>query len=619
MDTMVQWDATVQNHDQDFQLLLEKTVSDYVFEVLTAGNSAWITTQWPNGSKVAFKAAIDDSDSLKLGDFTANGNVVQFELSTGTGKYEIRLQFGDADQMIFHYRTTFTPNVPVKAPDGLNEIVALTHQNAIRKIDLDQSGKKSRILFAGVSDSKSESVFYIQNGTEISKYCDANLTSTSEVSESRHESGHKQSETLDLIPEQCIVVSDAYVLFSDTIPKSEIEVSRQFLAHLAAIYRFLPKRDSIPADWVKTAAENLKDLINYKVLAAREIRTGTTHNGFSLLPPLADYLQWSAEKSRMAQDVKSRLLNLYGEQLQGLLIGYQTVENANGKQSSNQVSDFQDLNYARINLAQLALSGETTARRILLDTIDDSHKGQEIPESYTYLMVLVWQLTGDTLYLTQAEEMARKIKAAGNRVNVAFAACALLELYKATNRKSYVDFSYCCLSELFKTGDFWDCDQKSDAACTEPDVYAALTRYSKTAATLDIAPSAKLLAAEFVKHAVRQFSEQLHNQDINEGLAFGVVSLQYFKVKGERFMVFCDYPVLNFKSNNYKSTLFQIVGDNRAKCSVQIVSETRLKHADFVVSIGAGKQETIVSAIHFDDKHMEFSIPGDSHVKIKWK
>jgi|GEM_PF-6399691 len=106
----------------------------------------------------------------------------------------------------------------------------------------------------------------------------------------------------------------------------------------------------------------------------------------------------------------------------------------------------------------------------------------------------------------------------------------------------------------------------------------------------------------------------------NEGLLENsTTAQQYHKVKGERFGVYCDSPIQNFKSNNYKSAFFKTLGPAQSMCRMQIVSESKLKHADFVVSTKSENNETTYKPVAINDKTMEYLIPGDATIKIKWK
>lgn len=106
--------------------------------------------------------------------------------------------------------------------------------------------------------------------------------------------------------------------------------------------------------------------------------------------------------------------------------------------------------------------------------------------------------------------------------NTAFAAGALLELYRETNDKRLLELSYCCLAGIFKNIQLWDCnygngkeipnffavfplnDAPYTAAYEELEVYAALHHYLIMAEGIVILPSLRILLPEFIKYVINR-------------------------------------------------------------------------------------------------------------------
>ena len=121
-------------------------------------------------------------------------------------------------------------------------------------------------------------------------------------------------------------------------------------------------------------------------------------------------------------------------------------------------------------MARLALHGDKKAHKLVLDSIDyvikvahhfkytwpvfydmqtldiikkETAPGaggeRDVPGAYAHLMLLIYKLTKEKRYLNEAEKAAKKLEALGIEIlyqanNTAFAAGALLELYKITTK-----------------------------------------------------------------------------------------------------------------------------------------------------------------------------------------
>ena len=308
---------------------------------------------------------------------------------------------------------------------------------------------------------------------------------------------------------------------------------------------------------------------------------------------------------------------------------------------------------------------------------------KDVAGGYALLMLNVWKLTNDKKYLNEAAKAAKKLHENGLEIfyqaNItAFSALALLRLYKETNDSAYLETSYLCLAGILKNVQLWECEYGNaksfnnffgvfplnnapyKAAYEEMEVYATLNDYILEASAMNapILQSLYVLLPEFVRYSVNRLisyyppllpsdilSDEVKTGEIDPklwipvedlydgwekhgqvgqevygaGVGFGVVPRQYHKIKGERFVVYCDYPICNFKSNNYKTAVFKTIGDPKLNCRLLILSGTRLKQADFTISAASGKNEQIINATASTSKIMEFNIPGGTGIKIKWK
>lgn len=301
---------------------------------------------------------------------------------------------------------------------------------------------------------------------------------------------------------------------------------------------------------------------------------------------------------------------------------------------------------------------------------------KDVPGSYAHLMLLMYRLTNEKRYFNEAEKSVKRLEGHGFDIfyqanNTAFSAGALLELYKITSKKPYLDLSYACLAGLFKNMQIWDCrygygknyrnyfsifplnDAPYAAAYEEMEVYAALSEYVLQSDSIDLLPSLKILIPEFLKYAVSRLpyyyppmlpeemlSEEVKTGEIvkdlwipledlytgweksgqvgqevyGAGLGFGVMTRQYHKVRDEEFLLFTDYPILNYKKS--KNTLsFTILGTAEFDCNFKILFPENKHKAKFEVFLNK-----ILIPPHAKSKTLlEYLVSGDSRVKISWQ
>lgn len=736
MNTISPWAATVQTDILKSNILLEKKVSDYLFQMYDTGDSAWLTVQWPSGGKVALRAVYGLNSTLKVDNLLEDADAIVLQFSNEIGKFEVRLYFPQKQEMILHYTTTFRPDAPILIPFWPRDIVALAQngksENTSGKIYIDQTGTRSGLLYAAFTKPKTGSFLYFQNLTSMSPYCDATQTSLGNTVGGQWPEIGFQLPQVDEnpLPDKTFVISDAYIRFTDNIPSDEVAIAKSFLENLAAIYSVIPKPETNYNDWQHISECVLHDLTDNKgcwsyanmhpYLNAYLCDFKTPPEimvQLAVLYAVAEHAKWSGEKYAVIKDLKRGLDAFYDSNLQTIsrwLPSQRAELDESEEQKSAMVMDSWYLHHPLMNLSKLALDGDQQAKTLLMkslnyaikvahhynyewpvfykmdtletvkrETVPGKGGEKDVAGSYALLMHNVWKLTGEKRYLKEATKAADKLRENGLHIfyqanNTAFSALAMLRLYIETGEEKYLETSYLCLAGILRNVQLWECDYgyaknfdnffgifplgdaPYKAAYEEMEVYAAINDYIREAdaANAPIPSALQLLLPELVRYSVNRLpayyptmlpvdilSEDVKTGEIDPtiwipledlydgwekpgqvgqevygaGVGFGVVPRQYHKVKGERFMVYCDYPVQNFRSNNYKSAFFKTLGDVNMQCKMQIMSETKLKHSDFVVSTEASKKETYFKPIKQNTKMMEYDIPGNTVVKIKWK
>lgn len=262
--------------------------------------------------------------------------------------------------------------------------------------------------------------------------------------------------------------------------------------------------------------------------------------------------------------------------------------------------------------------------------------------------------------------------------NTAFSAGALLRLYKETNDKTFLDLSYLCIASIIKNAQLWEADYGNakhyptffavyplkdapyTAAYEEQEVFSALHTFLDEADDVEgILPSVKLLVAECLKCIINRVSYyypprlprevlaekkdvktgeidpnlwiaiedlqdgwnqsgQVGQEVYGAGIAFGIVPRQYHKVKKAGFMVFNEYPATRFVVKGNTLTFFTR-GDSHFMYRMVVAPVTyNDKVPAITVALNKNGAYEIVKPERRKDGTVEFSIRGDSKIKISW-
>ena len=301
---------------------------------------------------------------------------------------------------------------------------------------------------------------------------------------------------------------------------------------------------------------------------------------------------------------------------------------------------------------------------------------KDVAGLYALVMLHAWQLTKENKYLLEAKKAAKSLQGKSFELfyqanNTAFSANAMLWLYKETKDQLYLDLAYLCLANIFKNFQLWECnygyakdyptffalfplnDAPYTAAYEEQEVFAALHNFLLYAEDENILPSVSLLLPEFLKYIVNRaafyyppnlpkamLSDDVktgqvdHNlwiaiEDIHDGweqsgtvgqevygagVAFGIVPRHFYRVPGEDFMIFVDYPTAGFKYRK-GNVSFNVKGDERLTCRMLIVKKENTSLPTFEVK---GNNAELKST-HRKDGHLEFTVSGNQQIKINWK
>jgi len=726
MHKITPWSAVAQEDIKNSDLLLERKILDYTFQLYNTGDSFWIVILMPEKGKIAFRAAFCMNSRFEVVSISDDPSKIEIILKSRIGTYQIYIDFPDPLAPLLHYTTTFTGNFAMMIPFWPRDIIPLTQNGNIEsttgKIHMEQFGSRSGLIFASITKPQTGSFFYFQNLTSLSEYCQATETeSKNTVGGSWPEIGFQLPATnkQPLPPDKAFRISDAYILLQTEIIEQTSSVCEHFLNNLVSIYKVLEQPEIQYHDWPEIAQNVLRDLYHNKgawtqtngipYLNAYLCDYDTPAESMvqlAVMAPLREFEKWSGINHPLYKDLIQGLPNFYDSKVNCInrwLPALAQKLDGSEEQKKEMVMDSWYLHHPLMNLARLALHGDKTAKKLVLDSIDyvikvahhfkytwpvfynmetlaiikkETAPGaggeRDVPGAYAHLMLLVFKLTKQKRYLNEAETAAKKLASLGIEVlyqanNTAFAAGALLELYKITHKKIYLDISYTCLTGLFKNVQLYDCkygygknytnffsifplnDAPYTAAYEELEVYAALSEYLSELGDIKILPALKTLIPEFIKYTVNRIAyyyptmlpkemlsrevktgelqadlwvplEDLYNgweqsgqvgQEVyGAGMAFGIVARQYIKID-ENFLVFIDYPNRYYKRG--KSLTIKLEGDKEMQCNLKII---QLKNHKIQTRLFQDKQE--VQPFKKSAKMHQYKISGQGSLKLQW-
>ncbi|PBJ15895.1 hypothetical protein [Flavobacterium sp. ACN6] len=725
MHTVTPWSAAAQADIENSEIFLERKIHDYTYQFYNTGDSLWIVAILPNSGKIAFRTAFAMNSCFEINNIFDDEDTIVIVLNSRLGSYEIRVDFPDSLTPILHYTTSFTANIPLMIPFWPRDIIPLTKngsvENTAGKIHMEQFGSRSGLLFVSVTKPQTGSLFYFQNLTSLSAYCEATQTeSKNTVGGSWPEIGFQLPVTdKEPLPSgRPFILSDAYVVLDTEIVEKTSLVCEHFLNNLVKIYRVLQQPAIEYHNWPDIAQQVITDLTYNK--GAWTQKNGNAYlNAYlcdydtpaesmvqlAVLTPFKEFEKWSGEKQPLCDALTNGLPAFYDSKINCInrwLPALADTLDHSEEHKKEMVMDSWYLHHPLMNLARLSLQGDKIAEKLLLDSIDyviktahhfkyswpvfydmqtleiikkETAPGaggeRDVPGAYAHLMLLVFKLTKEKRYLSEAEKAAKKLADLGINIlyqanNTAFAAGALLELYKITHKKLYLDLSNTCLTGLFKNVQLYDCrygfgqnytnffsifplnDAPYTAAYEELEVYAALSEYLNQAKDVEILPAVKTLLPEFIKYAVNRIAyyyppklpkemlskevktgelqadlwiplEDLYNgwehsgqvgQEVyGAGMAFGVVSRQYIKINDD-FMLFIDYP--HHYTKRGKTINIHLNGDKTMYCNLKI-----LKLGTPAVKMKVFQDSELLKPFKKSTKMQEYRIAGNGTVKIE--
>ncbi|RZM28437.1 MAG: hypothetical protein EOO88_08970 [Pedobacter sp.] len=497
--------------------LFECSTGSFNFKVYNTRDAIWVSTELPGGGRMAFRPVFSPGPTLEISRIKTKGSRVDLWLSSDVGTFETSIWIEHGELPVLRYTTSLKPAKDLLIPFWPRDILATTRsgkaENTAGKIHTSQWGNRTGFIYMSMTRPKSASIFYLQNLTALSGYCEQTQTTAgNSVGGSWPELGFAlpASTEKSLQSGKKVVICDAFVAFDDQVPETEPDMIRQYFDLLAKVYLLLPLPNTNYQPWPEILEKGLKDLIDspgcwtqvagHKYLNAYVSDYQTPPEimvQLAVLLPLQDYVEWSTRDLEVMKIIKQGLPAFYDQKLGTITRWLPAAEDkleGEEEQKEPGVMDSWYLHHPLLNLSRLALKGDLVSKQLFLDSLDYAIKvarhfkyewpvfykmdtlevlkaetaegmggEKDVAGIYTHVMLQAWELTLEKKYLNEAEKAAQTLQGKGFQVfyqanNTAFSAGALLRLFKITKKEVYLNLSYMCLAGIFRNTQLWDCN-----------------------------------------------------------------------------------------------------------------------------------------------------------------
>ncbi|MFT3890980.1 MAG: hypothetical protein QM730_05045 [Anaerolineales bacterium] len=500
-------------------------LQEFSFALVEGRQSLWLITRFPSGGEVALRLAYCPDNDLFLeeilhpDDGIENNNEREFRIriQSAIGDFHIHIEFPSIEEPLLHCTTTLTPSASLFIPFWPRDIFPLGDEEDISQsegtIYTSQVGPRSGILYFSISKPYNGSVFYFQNLTSLNQYCEQTNTSLADVVGGQWpELGFSLPPALEkpLEAGKEITVSDIFMYVHDDRPQDDLEMSKQFLDSLANIYLYLPRMETKYIHWPDIVQKSLRDLKESPKCwtTVRTNRYLTAYVGdtetppesmvqLSVLLPILEFSEWSGEEIELVNELKSNLSKFFDEEAE--VYGRWLISKADQLDGSEEhknprVMDSWYLYHSLLNLSRLAESGDKTAKKLFVDSLEyvtnvarhfkyqwpvmynidtlevvraEAKEGAggelDVAGQYTHLMMQARKITGDDSYIEEAKKAANSLKGLGFKLlyqsnSTLFSAGGLIRLWQETGDDLYLELSYLTIANIFNNMWLWECD-----------------------------------------------------------------------------------------------------------------------------------------------------------------
>jgi hypothetical protein len=303
----------------------------------------------------------------------------------------------------------------------------------------------------------------------------------------------------------------------------------------------------------------------------------------------------------------------------------------------------------------------------------------DVAGQYAHVMMQAWEITREQRYLEEARQAAKSIQGFGFNLmyqanSTIFSSGAMLRLWKETGEELFLNLSYLALANIFNNMWLWECNygyardystffalfplKNAPYTAVYEEIEAVAALHDYLSYLDDSSPEwLKILIPEFIRvlmykgrfyypsilpeemisqeprtgeidrklwiplediHDGWEQAGQVGQEVYGAGLPFSLVTRHYHRVEEDGFMVFVDYPTLNYRSGEKGTLSFDIFGDPRLSCRMRIMPIGRRSLPTLEVETEFKGRRNFPRPLLTEEGHLEYELPGGHQVHVKW-
>lgn len=499
----------------DRRVMGELPLKEMTLEVQQGVQSLWVVAKWPKGGSLAIRTSFSPEEGLVPISCEKEERSITCRAVSPAGKYRVMLEVPDTEKPLIHFTVWLTPEGEMSIPFWPSDTYPLDDYGdpieTYGTVHAAQRGAAMGFIYASMTKPRSGTFLYFQNLTSLNELCEqTHAVPKNRVGGSWPELGYTLpiAERMPLRAGREIVISDAYICFSPSIPEATSDLAQLFFDLLAEIYLQIPKPESHYQDWLTMAEATVHDIKNKDCVTKVDDKTylnayvGTGDRRpeslvqLAVILPLLEYEDWREKKIPFIDELRETLPSFYDKEI-GCIMRYpRSMKGREGQHADEKGAHEIDswyLYHPLLNLARLALRGHKDAEKLLTDSVEYAIKAahhfkykwpvlfdaktfdvireaptRELGETdvgglYSYLMLQMYELTDEERYLGEARDAAEHLKGLHFNIgyqfnNAAWGANALAKLWKLTGNTDYLHLSFMSIASIVQNAFIWDCD-----------------------------------------------------------------------------------------------------------------------------------------------------------------
>ncbi|ODP37752.1 hypothetical protein [Sphingomonas turrisvirgatae] len=707
-------------------------LGDLKVSVNEGRDALWVIVRREAKGGVAIRAAHLPAGAFECRTVSgARGEPLRFEIESLAGKYEVTVSTSDADLHRLRVCTTLTPSAPLNLPFVPRDLYPLDNNDdpigASGNVEAAQRGVNSGLVYFRLDEPAFGSVLYFQNLTALNLYFRSTGTVPKGVVGGEWpELGYlppvmKQIDSpADPLPVgEAVVLSDAILVFRDWAADNEQEMARQFIQMLGAAYKALDLPRAEYRDWLARAERTLNDLETSPIATVRnyghryvmpyvEGEMPDAMVQMTIVSALHDFGKWRGEPLELEAELLAGMGRFYDPEA-GTLRRYLPNIKKTGPDKDADAVDSWYLYHPMINLARLALDGDEQARTLLLQSVDygirsarhfkykwpilynihdfsiitkargDERFGEtDVNGIYAYLMLQLYQLTADKIYLEEATAALQVVK--GLRFDLMYqanltvwGAVACMRLWRITDDKDWLAQSYVFLAGFLHNCEIWESQVGHaphysnflGATCLHDAPYMAMyecfecfkgfEEYLANAGP-ELDPAARMMISEYCRYTLHRaefyFPDMLPREILHQGehqsgkldptlsfpledlygdgqspgqigqeiygagSAFVFASRSFHRIEDAPFQLFCNHFVQSMERTGERAVSIQLHGGETCVALVSLVRLKRRKLSKATMTTADGDS---LRAHRVSDDRIDFHAPADGRVILMWE